>query len=364
MAPFIVLGLPRSGTYWWSRFLSYGDWSCGHEEARHIRSLGDVQAWLSQDFTGTAETGVARWWRLLLHIRPDIRLVVVRRPVAEVIESLLAMDLRGVCTFDRRLLEAGIRRMDRALNQIEQHVPGALSVRFADMTDEATCARVFEYCLQTPHDHEHWAALAPLNLQCNMRALMRYSLAHRAQMAAIGTACRRRLRAILHPPRVHLGPPDVMGVTIQEEHLETLIRDAVPLFEEHCRAVGEPADQWRRKNLPMIERLEYAGAWQIMSARCNGRVLGYLTSLIGPSLEAQNVTTATQTLFCVSADAKGMGLGMRLQRASLDALRGRGVTEVYMREGIRGSGPRLGAMYRRLGAAEFGQMYKLEMKAA
>lgn len=363
MTPFIVLGLPRSRTFWLSRFLTYGNWHCGHEEARHGRSLGDAQAWLSQDFTGTAETGIARWWRLLRHFQPDIRIAVVRRPVADVVRSLLALDMRGVCTFDRGLLEAGLRRMDRALDQIER-MPGVLSVGFADLADEATCARVFEHTLQLPHDHDHWAALAPVNLQCNMPALMRYAIAHRAQMAATGSACRRQMRAILHPPspaKVQLGEPDAMGITIQEESIATMIRDGSALLEEHCRTVGEAPDQWRRKNLPMMARLEQAGAWQMMSARCNGRVLAYLACIVGPSLEDPGVIAATQTLFCVSADAKGMRLGMRLQRAAVETLRDRGVTEIYARAGVRGSGPRLGVMYRRLGAEEFGQLYKLKV---
>ncbi len=30
MRPFVVFGLPRSRTAWLSRFLTYGDWVCGH----------------------------------------------------------------------------------------------------------------------------------------------------------------------------------------------------------------------------------------------------------------------------------------------------------------------------------------------
>jgi hypothetical protein len=52
---------------------------------------------------------------------------------------------------------------------------------------------------------------------------------------------------------------------------------------------------------------------------------------------------------------------MKLQRASLAALRERGVDEVVMRAGHRGSGPRLGTIYRRLGAEEFGNLYRLEL---
>ena len=46
--PFVVLSLPRSRSYWLSRYLSYGGWHCGHEEIRHARTLSDVRAWLAR----------------------------------------------------------------------------------------------------------------------------------------------------------------------------------------------------------------------------------------------------------------------------------------------------------------------------
>ena len=55
---------------------------------------------------------------------------------------------------------------------------------------------------------------------------------------------------------------------------------------------------------------------------------------------------------------------MKLQRAAIETLQARGVNEVFFRAGVRGSGPRMGAMYRRLGAADDGQLYKLNLKAA
>lgn len=36
---FVVFSMPRSRSAWLARFLSYGDWHCGHDEIRHFRSL-------------------------------------------------------------------------------------------------------------------------------------------------------------------------------------------------------------------------------------------------------------------------------------------------------------------------------------
>jgi hypothetical protein len=158
----------------------------------------------------------------------------------------------------------------------------------------------------------------------------------------------------------HVVPED--GVVIQEEALSALWRDGKTLFAEHCLAVGEAEDEFLKKNATMMQRLADAGCLQIMTARCNGRIFGYLASIVGPSLEWPGRKCATQTTFFASSDIPG--LGMRLQRASLEALRRRHVDQVIMRAGVRGAGPRLGVMYRRLGAVEYGQLFNLRLEAA
>ena len=94
-SPFVVFALPRSRSFWLSRYLSCAGYHCWHEQAPHFRSLGDVQAWLSQDFTGASETTAAPFWRTIVAARPDVRVLVVRRPVGEVVDSLMRLDMRG-----------------------------------------------------------------------------------------------------------------------------------------------------------------------------------------------------------------------------------------------------------------------------
>jgi len=98
---------------------------------------------------------------------------------------------------------------------------------------------------------------------------------------------------------------------------------------------------------------------QITTARSNGRMFGYLMTIIGPSLASGTTTSATHTTFY--ADPSFPGLGLKLQREALAMLKERGVDEIVWEAGKRGSGPRLGAMYRRLGAAEHGETYRLQL---
>jgi len=100
---------------------------------------------------------------------------------------------------------------------------------------------------------------------------------------------------------------------------------------------------------------------QILVARSNGKPFGYLMTLLSPSLEAPGQTIAQHTTFF--ADKAFPGLGLKLQRAAMANLKEKNVSEVFMRAGVRGEGERIGALYKRLGAQDFGRMYRVELGA-
>jgi GNAT superfamily N-acetyltransferase len=345
-APFIVLALPRSRTFWLSRYLSYGDWIVGHDELMHIRTLDEIATWFTQPNIGTVETCAAPFWRLL---PKDARIVTVRRPVDDVLASLAAQGIGG------ETVAAMIRACDRKLDQIERRIPGVLSVRFDDLALESTCAAVFEHCLQLPHDPAWWREWDARNVSGDLKRQVRYCHAFLPQLLKLARSARQRMLADMSKPAV---PPD--GFTIQEERIDTCFRDAVPLIREHMIATGQDVDDYKQKNEPLFRKLEAIGALQIMTARSNGRLFGYLMTLIGPSLDAENRMEALHVPFFVSKDCPG-GLGMKLQRAAIERLREKGVADVFARAGVRGSGPRLGIVYRRLGFEEFGTMYRRDL---
>lgn len=349
---FAVFSLPRSRSYWLSRFLTHGDWTCGHDQARYIRGIDDVRSWLSQDHVGTVETAAAPWWRLAVKYRPDVKIVVIRRDPDAVVESLMYCGI----TFDRAILTRNMRQLDRKLDQIEDN-HACLSFRFEDLNQEAVCAQIFEYCLGEKHDPLWWRALSPVNMQINLRALVRYEVAHRKQLARVREELNREVKALRWPQR-RLG--EMEGMTLQEEPFEKFWKDGEPLFREHCVRVGEPPDEYLRKNLPLMRRLAELGALQIITARSNGRMFGYITHFLSPSSESETRMIAQQQPFYASPDA--WGLGLRLQHFALERLKERGGSwDVIMRAGVRGDGPRLGTLFRRMGAEEAGQVYKLEI---
>lgn len=353
-APFVIFALPRSRTAWLSKFLTVGDWVCGHDEIRHCRSLDDAKAWFAQPCVGTIETAAAPFWRLTAKIAPRARIVVIRRPVEEVVASMLAIP--GM-VFDEECLTAAMRALDHKLDQIEARLP-CLSVKYADLAHEKTCKAVFEYCLPYRHDPERWAAWDAMNVQIDMRALSRYCHAYGPALDKLAAQAKQRVLSDFAMRR----PIEPDGITIQAESFADWVRDAEPLFNEHLSRVGEAPGDWQRKNLGLMSNLYDLGAMQIATARCNGRMFGYLMTVVSPSLTSPDVVTGTHTTFF--ADEHFPGLGLKLQRAALRMLRERGVTEVFWEAGQRGDGPRLGTMYRRLGGVAHSQTYRLELEAA
>ena len=349
--PFVVMGLPRSRTAWLSRFLSYGDWICGHEELRHCRSLDDVTSWLSQPCVGTCETTAAPFWRLL---DPDIRVVVVRRPVAEVVDSL--MRLPG-CVFDREALTHAMTRLDRKLDQVVKRC-GALEVSFADLATEETCARVFEHCLPYRHDSEWWAMWDQVNVQCDMRTMMRHFEAFRPALEKLASVAKHRIMTRLALRKCDA--PD--GFTFQTESFDQWLDGAAHLLAEHHMQIGESPDNWRNKNIPLLRAMDQMGAMQITTARSNGRMFGYLMTLITPSLVTEGMMTAVNTAFF--ADPACPGIGLKLQREALASFREKGIGEVFWETNTVGGAGRIGSIYRRLGAEEKGSVYRLKLAEA
>lgn len=347
--PFVILALPRSRTRWISTFLTYGPWHCGHDELRHCRSLDDVASWFAQPLTGTVETAAAPFWRLLGRYAPGARVVTVRRPVPDVVASLKAT---GVVP-DHALVTQVMTRLDRKLDQIEARVPGVLSIRYEDLAKEATCARLFEHCLGMPHDPKWWAACDAVNLQVSVPYSMRYFMAHAAQVERLRRMARHEmLRGLRRPIELN-------GVSFQQEPLAQAFGDpdGQRLMSDECAGLGECPDAFAEMNIPLFERLEAIDRLHIFTARSNGRMFGYLVSALGEAFHGRGQCEAEQVSFY--ADPAWPGLGRKLQQASIEDLRARGVARVLM---FAPDKTRVGLVYRRLGAKQTGQRFVLELR--
>lgn len=186
--PFIVFGLPRSRTAWLSRFLSYGGWTCHHDAAQTMRTFENVREFFRRPMIGAAETGACYGWRLLEYHFPEMKRVVVRRPVEEIVDSLSRIDIGQVGTWKpselRRIFTYGARMLD----QISAR-PGVLTVDFRDLETEDACRAVFEHCLPYRFDRQHWEGLRHVNVQCDFAAMLLHRISNRAEVDGFKAAC-------------------------------------------------------------------------------------------------------------------------------------------------------------------------------
>lgn len=348
MQPFIVLALSRSRTFGLSKFLSYGNWHCGHDELQHCRSLDDVRSWFAQPDIGTVETAAAPFWRLLPR---DANIVTVRRPVEDVLDSVM----RAIPGSDMAAMDKLLRAADRKLDQIEARVLGVMRVEYRYLEHESVCARVFEHCLPYPHDHDWWAAWNAQHVSGNLAAQIRYCRAYMPQLQKLGRAAKQATLAKLHRG----ARPSMDGFVLQEEPFERWLTDAQQLFRHHLAQTDQDADGAMLKNIPLGRQLDAAGMMQITTARQNGRMWGYVISLISPDADHRDRLMAQNLLPYASPDCPGLGL--RLQRKAIALLEEKGIPRVVGRTGMRGDGPRLGSMYERLGFSPEGMLYSMDL---
>lgn len=352
MTPYLILALPRSRTFWLSRYLSYADRHCGHDESRYMRSIDDIKAFYKQANTGTVETNICQFWRLAVDLVPNLKVITIRRPVDEVLQSLEAQGFNLNSDLPRR-----IRYLDSKLNQVEKRVPGVLSLPYKSLLEETSCARLFEHCLDLPCDPNWFAIMNKMNLQIDMLSLMRYCTAYAPQLDKMAKIVKGYSISTMRSGLQH----EIDGITIKEEPVENLIRDGDEAFREHSLAIGESPDYHLKFNRPLYRTLEENGCMQVLIARSNGRIFGYLVAIIMPAAtDDVNKRQGIHTLFY--ADQSFKGLGMKLQRQSVELLKQKNVHEVIFRAGVRGDGDRTGILYKRMGAEDYGQMYRLNIK--
>ena len=164
MTPFVILGLPRSRTFWTSVFLSYGG-EVEHDPFLRFGCRDDVIRYFTAPGAAAVDTGLGAVWPGLTKTLPELRIAIIRRPVQDVIASLCRIG------FDIPLLFDKLRSYQNSLDRLE--ASGVAEVfRFDRMDQEAECARLFTWALGIPFDRAWWQHYRDRNLQCDVRASM------------------------------------------------------------------------------------------------------------------------------------------------------------------------------------------------
>ncbi len=157
-----------------------------------MRSMQDVKDLLSTPYTGTCETGAPYGRCLLKWLVPNIKEVVILRPVEEVMTSLLNIDFDGEFTFDSDKLRKILIKGDRALKRIAKD-NNVMVINFHDLDKEEFCQQVFEFCLSQPFDKTWWENMKDKNIQIDFKSLLWYRIYNKPQIDDFKNLCKREL---------------------------------------------------------------------------------------------------------------------------------------------------------------------------
>jgi hypothetical protein len=302
-----------------------------------------------QPFIGSAETIAPMYWRLINRYMPEGRILIIRRSVDGVVESL---NKQGIIGPD---VKSKVQRFDMKLEQAERRLPNCISVSFEDLNDPTVCKVAFEHCLGIEFNFDWWMRWSLINVQADFNAITRYVYSHLIQLNKLNLMARHQMMAdLVTQPRQAIRS----GLEIAEESFDSSFVDAQGLAADHCMLLGEPPDEWTRNNIPLLQKMDAVGKLQILTARANGKMFGYLVSMLGENLDSATLRSATHTLFFASK--AWPGAGMRLQQEALKRLKDKGFNEVIMRSGT-GIGAKVETIYRRLGANYDGKIYVMNL---
>ena len=191
LLPYMVFSAGRSRTMWLSAFLTYGVCVCNFEATARVSSLSEVLTMLSIPGMGAAETLAAPAWPLLLTAEPRLRVVVVRRPLEEILGSLVAAT-KDQMELDLSRLRHVLAYLRRALDRLSLQ-PQTLTVDFSELKREETCKAIFEHCLPYKHDSGWWKFLSEKNINPDVTKLAALYMQREKQISGLGRECRHML---------------------------------------------------------------------------------------------------------------------------------------------------------------------------
>ena len=155
-------------------------------------------------------------------------------------------------------------------------------------------------------------------------------------------------------------------VVIAEETGDTFWPEADALCREHFAEVEGSLAEVRpyEPDVPMLRMLNGQGIFKIVTARIDGRLVGYYTWTVMRDVESASLLVATQGAWYCSPDPECRGVAFMLHDHSIKILREMGCGGVFMHHRLLGRGRKLGAFFRRKGAVEIKHEYYLPLKGA
>lgn len=145
--PFVILGTPRSRTFWLSRFMSYAGRSVLHEPSVNFGDLSDLSWLLNTDtVAGVVDSMLTFRWHDIVRFRPATRIVVVERLRHQVIASFMRTGIFNghMAPSNHRLAEL-LYMHGLAMDALRREVPH-LYVPYSMLGELHTLDLIWRYC--------------------------------------------------------------------------------------------------------------------------------------------------------------------------------------------------------------------------
>lgn len=100
--------------------------------------------------------------------------------------------------------------------------------------------------------------------------------------------------------------------TFQTESVEQFVIEATPLIYEHWQELGLDLDLRGDPDFDKMAILEKAGLWYVLTARHEGKLVGYLWALVSPHLHYRNsgLMLIVDAYYVKPEYRRGTGIGL------------------------------------------------------
>ena len=136
-------------------------------------------------------------------------------------------------------------------------------------------------------------------------------------------------------------------ISYQEETFDQVIDEIKPLLEDHWEEIALNKEVIKlNPNYEMYEKLCNAGVMRIVTARDDGKLIGYCICIIAYNLHYKDSLTATNDIFFISKDYRKGSTGVKLFIKNEEILKSYGVQRLIMNTKVHQD---VGAIFERLG---------------
>lgn len=136
-------------------------------------------------------------------------------------------------------------------------------------------------------------------------------------------------------------------IEYKEETFDQVIDEIKPLLEDHWQEIALNKEVIKlNPNYEMYKKLCNSGLMKIITARNDGKLIGYCICIINYNLHYKDSLTATNDIFFISKDYRKGSTGVKLFIKNEEILKSYGVQRLIMNTKIHQD---VGAIFERLG---------------